>query len=38
MREILEARDILLDEVRRAAYDRSLGIVRWVEALRPEDV
>jgi len=38
MREILEARDILLDEVRRAAYDRSLGIVRRVEALRPEDV
>ena len=38
MRELLEARDILLDEVRRAAYDRSLGIVRWVEALRPEDV
>jgi DnaJ-class molecular chaperone len=38
MREILEARDILLDEMRRAAYDRSLGIVRRVEALRPEDV
>ena len=38
MREILEARDMLLDEVRRARYDRSLGIVRWVEALRPEDV
>ncbi len=38
MREILDARDILLDEVRRAAYDRSLGIVRRVEALRPEDV
>lgn len=38
MREILEARHILLDEVRRAAYDRSLGIVRRVEALRPEEV
>jgi DnaJ-class molecular chaperone len=38
MREILEARDILLDEVRRAAYDRSLGIARRVEALRPEEV
>mgnify|MGYP001297350253 CR=1 FL=1 len=38
MREILEARDILLDEVRRAEYDRSLGIVRRVEALRPEEV
>jgi DnaJ-domain-containing protein 1 len=38
MREILEARDILLDELRRAAYDRSLGIVRRVEAIRPEEV
>ncbi|HWV25465.1 MAG TPA: DnaJ domain-containing protein [Thermomicrobiales bacterium] len=38
MREILQARDILLDEVRRAQYDRSLGIVRRVEALRPEEV
>lgn len=38
MREILQARDILLDEVRRAEYDRSLGIVRRVEALRPEEV
>lgn len=38
MREIIDARDILLDEVRRAQYDRSLGIVRRVEALRPEDV
>lgn len=38
MREILEARDILLDEVRRAEYDRSLGIVRRVEAIRPEEV
>lgn len=38
MREILDARDILLDEVRRAAYDRSLGIVRRVEAIRPEEV
>lgn len=38
MREILEAREILLDEVRRAEYDRSLGIVRRVEAIRPEEV
>lgn len=38
MREIIAARDILMDEVRRAQYDRSLGIVRYVEALRPSDV
>lgn len=38
MRDILHARDILLDEVRRAEYDRSLGIVRRVEAIRPEEV
>ncbi len=38
MREILQARDILLDEVKRAEYDRSLGIVRRVEAIRPEEV
>lgn len=38
MREILQAREILLDEVKRADYDRSLGIVRRVEALRPEEV
>lgn len=38
MREILQAREILLDELKRAEYDRSLGIVRYVEALRPSDV
>lgn len=38
MREVLMARDILLDEVKRAKYDKSLGIVRYVEALRPSDV
>ncbi|MCA9834064.1 MAG: DnaJ domain-containing protein [Thermomicrobiales bacterium] len=38
MREILEARDLLLDETRRRQYDASLGIVRYVEALRPGDV
>lgn len=38
MRDILMARDILLDEVKRAKYDKSLGIVRYVEALRPSDV
>lgn len=38
MREVLLARDVLLDEVKRAKYDKSLGIVRYVEALRPSDV
>lgn len=38
MRELLAARDVLTDPARRAAYDRSLGIVRQIEALRPEDV
>lgn len=38
MREVLMARDILLNEVKRAKYDKSLGIVRYVEALRPSDV
>lgn len=38
MRDLLAARDVLTDPVRRAAYDRSLGIVHKVEALRPEDV
>lgn len=38
MREVLLARDVLMDEVKRAAYDKSLGIVRYVEALRPSDV
>jgi DnaJ-class molecular chaperone len=38
MREVLMARDILLDEVKRREYDASLGIVRYIEALRPSDV
>lgn len=38
MREILDAREVLLDETRRQQYDASLGIVRYVEALRPADV
>lgn len=38
MREIIEARDLLLDEPRRQRYDATLGIVRYVEALRPSDV
>lgn len=38
MRELITARDLLLDEVRRAEYDRSLGFVRRVEAVRPEEV
>ncbi|MBA3277101.1 MAG: J domain-containing protein [Chloroflexia bacterium] len=38
MRELLTAREILSDPARRAAYDAWLGIVRRVEATRPEDV
>lgn len=38
MREVLAAREILLDELKRRDYDASLGIVRYVEALRPSDV
>lgn len=38
MREVLLARDVLLDEVKRRNYDASLGIVRYIEALRPSDV
>ena len=38
MRELLTARDVLSDPLRRAAYDKWLGIVRRVEALRPEEV
>lgn len=43
MREILAAREVLTDERKRAAYDRSLGIVRRtrpirVEALRADEV
>lgn len=38
MREVLHARDLLLDEVKRREYDASLGIVRYIEALRPSDV
>ena len=38
MRELLTAREILADPARRAAYDKWLGIVKRVEATRPEDV
>ena len=38
MRELLTAREVLSDPQRRAAYDKWLGIVRRVEALRPEEV
>jgi hypothetical protein len=38
MREFNTAREILSDPQRRAAYDKWLGIVRRVEALRPEEV
>lgn len=38
MRELLEAKKILSDPGRRALYDRQLGIIRPIEALRPEDV
>lgn len=38
MRELLTAREILANPARRAAYDKWLGIVRRVEALRPEEV
>ncbi|HYH10710.1 MAG TPA: J domain-containing protein [Thermomicrobiales bacterium] len=38
MRQLNTARDILRDPRKRAAYDRTLGIVRLPEAMRPEDV
>lgn len=38
MREVLRAREVLLDETMRSKYDATLGIVRYVEALRPSDV
>lgn len=38
MRVLNAAREVLRDPERRAAYDRSLGIVRLPEAMRPEDV
>lgn len=38
MRQLNAARDVLRDPARRAAYDRSMGIVRLPDALRPEDV
>lgn len=38
LRELLTAREILSDPARRAAYDKWLGIVKRVEATRPEDV
>ena len=38
MRQLNAARDVLRDPGRRAAYDRSIGIVHLPDALRPEDV
>ena len=38
MREILVARGILTDPARRAAYDKWLGLVKRVEAIRPSEV
>ena len=38
MRQLNAARDVLRDPARRATYDRTLGIVRLPDALRPEDV
>src|SRR5699024_4605023 len=38
MQQLNAAREVLRDPARRAAYDRSLGIVRLPEAMRPEDV
>jgi hypothetical protein len=38
MRDLLTAREILTDPARRAAYDKWLGIVHRVEAIRPEEV
>jgi hypothetical protein len=38
MREILEAKDVLMDHDRRLRYDRSIGIVRRPAGIRPEDI
>ena len=38
MRQLNTARDILRDPTKRAAYDRTIGIVRLPDAMRPEDV
>jgi hypothetical protein len=41
MRELIAARDVLIDPTRRRAYDASLGIVRPLPrppAMRPEEV
>lgn len=38
MRQLNTARDVLRDPQKRAAYDRSIGIVRIPDAMRPEDV
>jgi hypothetical protein len=38
MREILEARECLLDPERRLSYDRTLGIVRRPPGLRADDI
>jgi hypothetical protein len=38
MRQLNTARDVLRDPRKRAAYDRSIGIVRLPDGMRPEDV
>ncbi|MEJ7837499.1 MAG: DnaJ domain-containing protein [Thermomicrobiales bacterium] len=38
MREILEAKAILGDPVKRSLYDRSIGIVHRIDALHPDEV
>jgi curved DNA-binding protein CbpA len=38
MRKLNAARDTLKDPQKRAAYDRSMGIVRLPDGLRAEDV
>jgi hypothetical protein len=38
MREILEAKSVLLDPARRARYDRSIGIVHRIDAMRADEV
>ena len=38
MRSLIAARDVLSNPVRRRAYDASLGIVRRIEGLRPDEV
>lgn len=38
MRKLNHARDVLRDPRRRAEYDKSIGIVRLPDGIRPEDV